>query len=275
MIAYGFPRGDLANDLAIARRLGASTLEILPDWGRRPDPSLLRETVADWGLGIHSVHACWGGRAIEAGRVDLADPDPQVWQASLEDVVRYVDWLHAVGGRILVVHPGGLSDRADAEVRREALARSLARLAEQLVGSGMVVCVENMPPGVYPGSRMAELAEVVAELARPELALALDTGHAHLAATVDGETRAAGDLLRTTHVHDNDGRRDTHDPPGRGTLDWDAWVSSLDRVGYRGPIMLECIRYLRQHPETIDEPFLLHLDRLTHGGRGHTSGTAT
>ena len=34
------------------------------------------------------------------------------------------------------------------------------------------------------------------------------------------ETLAAGSLLATTHVHDNNGRQDSHDPPGYGTVDW-------------------------------------------------------
>jgi sugar phosphate isomerase/epimerase len=110
------------------------------------------------------------------------------------------------------------------------------------------VCVENMPPGVHPGSLMGELYELLGELDRPGLALALDTGHAHLSADLCTETAAAGSLLATTHVHDNDGRRDTHDAPGRGTIDWVAWASALDRIGYHGPIMLECIRQLREDP---------------------------
>src|SRR5205807_2265960 len=125
-------------------------------------------------------------------------------------------------------------------------------------------CVENMPPGVHPGSRMADLAELVAELDQPELALALDTGHAQLNASPHEETLATGGLLRTTHVHDNNGRQDTHEPPGLGTIDWNAWVEALDSVGYRGPIMLECIRHLRQSPESLNETLLALLVRLTH-----------
>ena len=56
----------------------------------------------------------------------------------------------------------------------------------------MIVCVENMPPGVHPGSRMAELAEILVELDHPHLGLALDTGHANLTASPAEETLAAG-----------------------------------------------------------------------------------
>src|SRR5439155_3124318 len=111
----------------------------------------------------------------------------------------------------------GLSDPARFDARRAALAEGLKELADHARGSGVIVCVENMPPGVHPGSRMADLAGLVAELGRPELALALDTGHAHIAASVVGETLAGGSLIRTTHVHDNNGRQDSHEPPALGT----------------------------------------------------------
>ena len=119
-----------------------------------------------------------------------------------------------------------------------------------------------MPPGVFPGSRMAELREVVDAIDRDEVALALDTGHGHISASPASETLASGCRLRTTHVHDNDGRQDVHLPPGSGTVDWGAWVGSLDAIDYRGPIMLECIKHLRERPQSIGPDFLERLRRI-------------
>jgi sugar phosphate isomerase/epimerase len=263
MIAYGFAPIALEAELELARWLGASVLEILPDWRALAGPEPLREQVASAGLTIHSAHGCWGGQTIRAPRVDLGAPEPAVQQASVEDLKRCVDWLAAAGGTCLVVHPGGLSEASDAPARRDALARGLLALAEHAQGSPVLLCVENMPPGVHPGSRMADHFELVAELRRPELALALDTGHAHIAATAGSETRAAAGLLRTTHVHDNNGRQDSHLPPGLGTIDWTAWLSALDAIDYRGPIVLECIRYLRNHPDSRGDGLSALLRQLT------------
>ncbi len=223
-----------------------------------PDPRTLRKAVADRGLAIHSAHGCWGGRSIKADRVDLGDTHPVVHRESVDDLKQCVDWLEAAGGTHLVVHPGGLSHPTDGAARRASLACGLLELAAHAEGSGVVLCVENMPPGVHPGSRMDELFNLLRELDRRGLALALDTGHAHISANLVAETMAAGDLLATTHVHDNDGRRDTHDCPGYGTIDWTAWATALDQVGYHGPIMLECIRQLRADP-SLFRPELLAL----------------
>lgn len=271
MVAYGFDTVDLAEDLALAHRLGAKVLEIFPEWRKEPDPRTLKVQVSDAGLAIHSAHGCWGGQSIRAERVDLGSPDPKRHRESVEDLQRCVDWLNTAGGTCLVVHPGGLADPADSAKRRAALAEGLMQLVEHARGSRVLICVENMPPGVNPGSRMAEIAALVAELDQPELAVALDTGHAHISADLGEETQAAGRWLRTTHVHDNQGRQDSHEPPGLGTIDWEAWRRALDLIAYRGPIMLECVRQLRKSPTTINPAFLDLLQRLT---RGRAPGAA-
>jgi sugar phosphate isomerase/epimerase len=262
MVIYGFPEQEFEPELEIALGIGARVLEILPDWSRFPDPEVVRKQSADRGLSIHSAHGCWGGRTIRASRVDLGSADPSVCRQSVADLKECVDWLNRAGGTCLVVHPGGLSFPADFPSRRAALARGLIALAEHAAGAEVTICVENMPPGVHPGSRMADLTDLLVELNHPRLALALDTGHANLTANAAEETRAAGSLLATTHVHDNNGRKDSHEPPGCGTIDWAAWGEALDRIGYEGPIMLECIRHLREHPGSFNPWVLQRLAQI-------------
>ncbi len=260
MVAYGFPEKDVAHDLGLARRMGASCLEILPHWKSRPDPVALRHQVEDWGLTIHSAHGSWGGQSITAPRVDLGSLNHHTRLASIDDIRRCVDWTRVAGGRHLVVHPGGLSDPAETIGRRDALIRSLIVLAGFAADSNVALCVENMPPGVFPGSEMSDLAAIVAEVDHPSVGLAIDTGHAHLVHSAAVETLAAGSHLRTTHAHDNHGKQDVHLPPGQGTIDWAAWVEALDEIGYEGPVILECIRHVRDNPDcfTVDFLGLIH-----------------
>jgi sugar phosphate isomerase/epimerase len=263
MITYGYPRGHLETDLAIAARLGATCVEVLPAWAALPDPQVLRRRLEDAGVTLHSAHGCWGGQTIRADRVDLADLDEGRRQAGVDDVLRCLDWLAEAGGHHLIVHPGGYSAQEDQLARRDCLGSSLQQLAEKARSLTLVVCVENMPPGVHPGSSMADLTDLLDELGDPSLALAVDTGHAHIASTPMVETQAAQGWLRSTHVHDNNGRQDTHEPPGRGGINWDAWLAALDEVGYNGPIMLECIRKLREQPVLLDDALMGLLGRLT------------
>ncbi len=262
MVAYGFREIDLDEDLRVARALGADVVEIFPDWRTFPDPAQVRKQVADAGLRIHSAHGCWAGQTIQANRVELAHPDPATQRESRDDLKRCIDWLSAAGGKCLVVHPGGLSSSEDKVRRSAVLAEALIELADHAGGTDVTICVENMPPGVSPGSRMADLHALVAGLGQEQVALALDTGHANITARADSETLAAGSLLKTTHVHDNDGRQDTHHPPGLGTIDWDAWGKSLNQIEYDGPVMLECIRFLRRDPALLNAEFIARLRSL-------------
>jgi sugar phosphate isomerase/epimerase len=262
MVVYGFPKLAIEVDLVIARQLGAEVVEVLPDWRAFPDPLSLRARVSDLGLKIHSAHGCWGGQSIRAQRVDLGSNDHRTWTESVDDLERCVDWLEAAGGTCLVIHPGGLSEPVDVASRRDMLTCALCLLADHASGTGVTICVENMPPGVYPGSRMIELREIIDQIDRPEIAIALDTGHARISNSAPLETLEAGKRLRTTHVHDNDGRQDTHLPPGSGTIDWGEWVEALDAIDYRGPIMLECIKHLRDRPESLTPELIERLRRL-------------
>lgn len=263
MVVHAPPRLPVTTDLALARRMGATMVEVLPEWNIFPDPGELGHLIREEGFTLHSAHGCWGSRTLRASRVDLAATDEQIRLASCADIRACVEWLDLAGGTYLIVHPGGLSDPLDQKSRSSALWESLNELAEFARLSAIVICVENMPPGVFPGSKMVNLADLLAQIGQPNLALALDTGHAHVSETPAQETLAAGPLLATTHVHDNNGRQDTHLPPGLGTIDWAAWVESLDRIDYKGPIMLECIRQIRENPSLITPSFRQILRDLT------------
>jgi sugar phosphate isomerase/epimerase len=134
------------------------------------------------------------------------------------------------------------------EHRAESLVRSLKVLAAA-APSESFICVENMPRGVWPGSEMGDLARIVDRVGRKEVALIVDTGHAAIVEDAASQTRKAGARLASTHVHDNDGKQDSHRIPGSGVVDWGSWIAALDEIGYGGPVMLECIRDLRDRDE--------------------------
>lgn len=263
MIAYGFSGHRLADDLLLARQLGATLVEALPDWRSVPDPVALARELNAVGLRPFSVHACWGRQSIRASRVDLAATDRAIHAASIDDLLRCLDWASLLGALVVVIHPGGFSEQNEAPARSAQLCLGLTRLAEHLSGSSLKLGVENMPPGVHPGSSMIDIRSIIETLDRPEVGLVVDTGHAHMVSTCQTETTDADRWLLSTHVHDNERRADSHLVPGAGTIDWDAWISSLDRIGYEGPIMLECIRELRRAPGQIKPGLLKLLDRLT------------
>ena len=186
-----------------------------PTGAPSPIPSAFAPALADSGILGSTAPTAAGEASRSAPRGSTsAIPTTPSAMPSLDDLKRCLDWLAEAGGTHLVVHPGGLSDPSRPTPAARPCARGLHRPRRPRRGpSARSICVENMPPGVHPGSRMADLAALVAGLDRPEIGLALDTGHAHIAADPASETLAAGRWLRTTHVHDNNGRQDSHLPP--------------------------------------------------------------
>ena len=69
--------------------------------------------------------------------------------------------------------------------------------------------------------------------------ICLDFGHAHLLGGVADAIETAAEHLIATHVHDNDGRRDEHLVPYRGTIDWNLALITMQKIGYSGTYLME------------------------------------
>ena len=252
MVAYGFAGGDLAVDLAIARRLGATVLEILPDWRVFPDPAR-----CDRGRRRRSFDPSAPTAAGAASRSappgsTSATPDPRTHAASVDDLKRCIDWLAEAGGTCLVVHPGGLSRPEDVRARRDALARGLIALADHARGTGVVALRRehaarrpprepdgrprrprrrDRPPGDRPGPRHRP---------RP---------HRRDRPQPRPSTPAPGSGPRTSTT--TTAARTPTSPPARVRSTGTTGSRPSTRSDIAGPIMLECIRHLRRYPETI------------------------
>lgn len=262
MVVHSPLRDILTVDLMMAQAIGAEVVELLPRWSELPDAAELCARLEASGMKLWSLHGPWGGQSVKAERVDLSDPEPQRREDSIDDVRRAADFAVEMGARLMVVHPGGLSEPLELEIRRDALTESLARLADHLTGSRLQLGVENMPKGVHPGSSMIDLRQIIEVLGNEQIGLVLDTGHGHISGCVVEETLSAGRFLLSTHVHDNNGRADSHLPPEHGEIQWHRWFDAIDFLEYRGPIMLECVKWLREKgrdPLTELAPFLRRL----------------
>ena len=262
MIVCGYEQHALPIQLEIVHRLQATHVEFYPRWQTAPNPETVGQHVRDAGLQVWSAHGPWGNETWSDDRVDLGSPDSAMRRNSVRDVRRSIEWLADAGGRCLVAHPGVLSDATDFDRRRAALIQSLRDLAPSAADRNIWLCVENLPRGCFPGSFTADNAAIVRELAESRVGLCLDTGHANIMADVASEVRAAAGLLRTTHVHDNDGQRDSHLLPGLGTVRWQDFSAALAEIAYDGVIMLECPRFLRENQHLINDDLSGNLGML-------------
>jgi sugar phosphate isomerase/epimerase len=196
-----------------------------------------------------------------------------------------MDYAAEAGAELVVIHAMNFpvaDGNAAGERLRERLdveERSLRRFAQRAEALGLTLALENLAP-TYPitGGRgsvppqvchdLLAVRDLVRRLGSPAAGLLLDVGHAHLVASLRGESaeravRAALDDVVLFGVHDNLGARrhdlgapgvdplrlDLHLPPGAGCLPWDRLGPLL--AAHTAPLMLEVERSHNAAPQTL------------------------
>jgi sugar phosphate isomerase/epimerase len=78
-----------------------------------------------------------------------------------------------------------------------------------------------------------------------------DTGHAHMNEGVEAAFNLMKDRIRSTHIHDNNGKEDSHLFPfvsEGGTIDWKNAMQLLRSRGEQFPLLLE----LKERPDVAN-----------------------
>lgn len=228
---WNYHEGTLADRIRRFAAMGFDAVSLSPGdasalcGGLTPD---VEEEILSRGLAV-TIHGAFtpGGNTT---------PD----EVLLAEFQSYVGW-HARTGLLYSVNydAAGLCG-ADGEWEYDA--RTMRRVLRQMLsasnGSGVSVGVEDWP-------RTRDQLESVADLrAYPHFGILIDLGHLNLRVREGGPPgddfplkAARGYLdavdlpINEVHVHNNDGVRDRHAPPTRGTADLAALAGILRRKG--------------------------------------------
>jgi sugar phosphate isomerase/epimerase len=112
---------------------------------------------------------------------------------------------------------------------------------------GVEVLLENIPNQLSTAERLLQFEE----LTHLKLNFAFDTGHAHMAEGVEAAFQLMKSKIRSTHIHDNDGKNDAHIFPlvhEGGTIDWKTTMQLLRSCGDQFPLLLE----LKERPDVAN-----------------------
>jgi len=174
----------------------------------------VRALAADLGLEL----------TLHAGDCDLLTLDPGFHRYSVERIATEAQLASDLGAVYLVSHvgfpermvgPGGslwADEHFDFQARVEDAVRHLEVVSED---TGVRILYENTYRLVQP------LVEAINASSSPRLGFLLDVGHANIAGGVrelHAVMSSRGKLL-AMHLHDNDGRWDSHSALGSGTVD--------------------------------------------------------
>jgi sugar phosphate isomerase/epimerase len=152
----------------------------------------------------YTIHAPCRGTNIAS----LLEP---IRQASVE-VVRQCFLIAAEVNAGVVVHPGYFAWAEERQKAEQQLTKSLTEIAGLAKEYSVCYFIENMGNWEYFFLKTPDELPLIGDTP-----LALDTGHAH-------QNRCLEEFLRFPaahyHIHDNDGKEDSHLAPGKGTIDF-------------------------------------------------------
>ncbi len=221
------------------------------------------------GVRVASVHSPLYPDVRTCGKdrwYSLSSEEEEHRLASVSAASRAGNWLSRNGGGTMVVHT---AFPAENWYPRRWI--SFLSSMDDLLGSvpgDVRIAVENTP---LESGRTEVVREIAERYPRERVGICLDLGHANILESVAGAVRIAGDRLIHVHASDNNGVRDDHYVPGRGTIDWKEAVSALGKVGFDGPFTIELRDYTRgEYP--LYDGFEEILDECSSALRGLLEG---
>jgi sugar phosphate isomerase/epimerase len=202
----------------------------------------LRRSLEDAGLRLHSIHAPiteslvgerWGPP------LTLASTDPDARRHAVHETVAAINVARHLPFELLVVHLGlpRTQQPTAADNNREAARQSVDELQRAAAPLGVRLALEVLPNDLSQAGVLVPFIEDLLE--ESGAGICLDFGHAHMDGDVVDAVETVAEHLIATHVHDNDGRADTHLVPFDGSIDWAAALTAVQKVGYDGTLLLE------------------------------------
>ncbi len=218
---------------------GVTDIVAHPIWGLRNQREKghlekVARMLAAAGLRSPACHAFWGAQFDLA----LAD-EPRRRQAMLE----HCDFLRRLAPmkvQTYTLHLG-IEENCDIDLAWRQIRKSVDELLPSAEANSIILALENGSESIADIRRLADL---VKEYDHPQLGICFDTGHANCYTEIG--LLPTLELLKpavvTTHLHDNHGTFDDHNPPGNGSINWNKLL----------PVLKSCPRLLHAETESGD-----------------------
>src|ERR1700761_4686624 len=209
------------------------------DYHDRAQITELGHWFRDSRLQMHSLHSpmysddVWGRTGPQAV-INITQSVKAKRIATVDEIKRAIEIAEFVPFRYLIQHVGVAGEEFD-ERKFDAAFSSLDEIHVFAAQRGVEILLENTPNDLSSAQRLNEF------LAQTHLNLnyCFDIGHAHMGRGVEAEFELMKERIRSTHIHDNDGRDDSHLFPGKGTIQWESAMKLLRSRANQYPLLLE------------------------------------
>lgn len=202
----------------------------------------------DSDLTLHSLHApmytdeIWGRSGPHTWLTITAHVKSERIRM-VDEIKRAIEIAETIPFKYLIQHIGvGGEEYSDQKV--DAAFNSLSELSSFARQRGVQILLENIPNQLSTAERLVRFLEST----HLDLYFVFDTGHANIGAGVEHEFEIMKSRIRSLHVHDNDGKTDSHLFPtlaDAGTIDWKRTMGLLRKHQENYPLLLE----LKESPD--------------------------
>jgi sugar phosphate isomerase/epimerase len=177
------------------------------------------------------------GRSGPHAVLNITEPVKSKRLQVVEEIKRALDIAEIVPFRYLIQHIGVVGEEYD-DRKVDAAFSALEEISVFAGQRGVEVLIENTPNGLSSAERLL----IFFEQTHLNLNVCLDTGHANMREGVDTAYRLLKSRIRSTHIHDNNGKDDSHLFPllaEGGTIDWRRTMDILRLNSDQYPLVLE------------------------------------
>ncbi len=212
------------------------------DYRNRAQITELAHWFEDSDLKLHSLHSpmyndeFWG-RSGPHSIITITEPVKSQRLKMVDEIKRALEIAEAVPFRYLIQHIG-VSGEEFSEHKVDAAFAALEELSIFARQRGVEILLENIPNELSSAERLRYFLDVT----HLDLGFVFDVGHANIGEGVEAEFDIMKERIRSTHVHDNDGKADKHLFPltaEGGTVDWRRTMSLLRSRPDQYPLLLE------------------------------------
>jgi sugar phosphate isomerase/epimerase len=223
-------------------------------------------------LKVHALHSplytdeIWGRSGPDAV-ITITERVKSKRLPMVDEIKRALEIAETVPFRYLIQHLG-VSDEEFDEFKVDAAFSALEELTLFASQRGVEVLLENTPNSLSSAERLLTFFE----LTHLNLNVCLDVGHANMNEGVETAYKLLKPRIRSTHIHDNNGKEDSHLLPLEnegGTIDWPKAMDLLRSAPGQYPLVLEPREVEgMQNPIGEAKSILERLEALTqHGTR--------
>jgi len=193
-------------------------------------------------LKLHALHMPmysdeqWG-RSSPNAALSITELSKPKRQEMTDEIKRALEVAEVIPFQFAIQHLGVGGE--DFDLRKwDAAFTALEELNLFAHQRGVEILLENIPNALSSAERLNGFLEMT----HLKNGFCFDTGHAHIMGGIENEWRLMSDRVRSTHVHDNDGKNDNHRYPflgEDGNVDWRKTMSLLREYPGQYPLLLE------------------------------------